>query len=377
LPAEIIIKKVSRWLFFLYFLYMRKVFFIFLFLLNYSVLACEDINLFETSSTLRELEIVNQGAMNTCYAHTLAALYNSEFGQIPEKRVDPYWIAFVHKTRWLHWQPRQMDYSLLSLAWSDLKKYGYCDQHYLRSILTHMKRGVNYSDDQFFYLLNHFFKAKTFRDARRERGFQRIINRLMSKLPERSQAEFEIPWSKADLVKILNPLRFETHRKEFFHWLELGVFANCRSNITNEPQHYLTSTGRFHESNDDLANLVEGLLTQSKTISVGYCGKIFQDPLLEVSATPRLLKAAQVKCGAHYSLIVGSRKQGTKCQYLVRNSYGTGFWAADDFSCWCRNKLSGKGQHCNRVDNNSNLEVLGCWIDSHQLLNNTYDLSYF
>ncbi len=92
------------------------------FTLPAALLACDDVNLFDESAQLKGLEIVNQGDMNTCYAHSMAALYNIENATHESERVHPYWLAFNHKKRLIHWTPRNLDYSILSWSYNDLKK---------------------------------------------------------------------------------------------------------------------------------------------------------------------------------------------------------------------------------------------------------------
>ena len=150
---------------------MKKLISILLFTLSFTAFACDNINFYDNHRVINDLPIRNQGALNTCYAQTLATVYNLEFARDKDDVIDPYWVAFIHKIHGLHWQPRKLDYSLLSLAWTDLKKQGYCEISYIRPQFERLKKGVNYSEDQLFYLLTKFFKAKTLLTAKTNLGF--------------------------------------------------------------------------------------------------------------------------------------------------------------------------------------------------------------
>ena len=204
------------------------------------------------------------------------------------------------------------------------------------------------------------------------------INRLMKKLPQRSKDDFEIPWKREDLIAILYPIREAAHGKDFFSWLEKGVFKACRESAVFKPTETLISIGRSQEQNDTLAIVTESLIAQKRSVSFGFCGRIFKEPQRNITITPRLLKAINTNCGAHYVTMVGSRKTGNSCQYLIRNSFGKGFWAHADYSCYCKDKSTGVNRNCVKSEStNPNLEVLGCWIDKEKLLTNTFDISYF
>lgn len=357
---------------------MKKIIFILVTFITYSAQACENVNFYENHRLINELPIENQGSLNTCYAKTLSTVYNLEYAKDKDDVIDSFWIAFTHKIHGLHWQPRKLDYSLLSLAWADLKKSGYCDVAYIRPEIERLKRGVNYSKDQLFYLFAQYFKAKNLLTAKTDFGFYMTINRLMKKLPQRSEEDFEVPWKRADLIAILYPIRREAQGKDLFGWMEKHVFKSCKESAVYKPTETLISKGRNREQNDTLGIVAESLISKKRAVSFGFCGRIFKEPQRNITVTPRLLKAINTNCGAHYVTLVGSRKNGNSCQYLIRNSFGKGFWAHEDYACYCKDRTTGTNRNCAKSEStNPNLEVLGCWIDKEKFLTNTFDISYF
>ena len=316
--------------------------------------------MYETHTALGGMPIQNQGTLNTCYAQTLSTIHNLDNSQ----QIDPFWIAFVHKIDGLHWQPRKLDYSMLSLAYGDLQRSGACDVDLVNEAYRKLKNGVSYSNSQLFYLLVEFFKNKN-------------IDELIEELPEQTLNDYEVAWSKADLEKILKPIAESTRKKSLFNWLKENLFQSCRDNLTVSFPDPLTSFGRAKETNTILAFVIEDLLKDNKAVAAGFCGKVFSDPDLRIKASPRLLKSIHAKCGAHYVTLVGNRKKAGSCEYLVRNSLGTGFWAHQDYTCYCKDKSLNQNRDCRKSElANPHLAVLGCWIERETLLTNTFDLSY-
>lgn len=338
--------------------------------------ACMDANLYEDTSSLNKIKIVNQGDMNTCYAHTLATTYNIEFGEEQQDRLHPYWVAFAHKNRTIHWSPKSMNYSILSWAWADMSKKGICSYNETQQRIDKLKAGVNYTDDQLFYLLQTYFKSKFWIGVRTNKGFQKTLKKLEKKLAKSQQ--FEIAWNRSDLERILFPIRSKSKGKSFFKFLEKHVFNDCQT--LSYPEQKVVNFGRGFESNKSVALQVEHLLAMGKPVALGYCPRpIYKGGDKDIDGLPRISRAISTKCGSHYSVLVGSRKKAQSCEYLIRNTYSEKFWASSDSTeCYCENRITGVRGNCKRSDSNSSdQKVLGCWFSSKKILDNTFDLSYF
>lgn len=347
------------------------------FLILQPVHACQEVNFYETHPAINDLPIINQGSLNACYAHILSTVYNLDVAKNTEDQLHPFWVAFVHKNQGLHWQPKKLDYSLLSLAWNDLRKHGTCPHSLVQNRITELKNGAPYSDSQFFYLLDHYFKTKK-NLTKTDLGYHLVLLKLHRKLIKESGGKFEIPWKLEHLYTVLNPIRHQVARQSFFEWMKSSVFKNCSDNASYKPNQTLASTGRSTEKNTELSSIIESLLAKNQSVSVGYCLRMIKDPTFLKDIQPRVLKLAYLKCGAHYSTLVGSRKVGNSCEYLLRNSYGKSFWAHESYTCYCKNTSTGENRDCQKSEiNDPNLEVLGCWVNSDKLLTNTFDISYF
>ena len=359
---------------------MKKIIFSLLVILSPLAQAtCENTNFYLTKPHLFELPIVNQGDMSTCYAHSLAQLYNIDKGE-GKKIMHPYWVAYNHKHRYLHWSPRKLDYSLMSWAQKDLKKTGSCAPEEVQARLDTLKQGVGYTDDQLMYAMSFFFKYKNLRSISTPEKFEKVFKGYLFKIQERS-FDFEKPWTHTELHAILAPLREQMSRIGLMTFLKRHVLGDCATSPVTD---VLASFGRKRESNSNLSGRIEKLLSEQKTIGIGYCAKTVyaRDPASskDVSIKPRLLRAASLRCGAHYSVLVGSRKtvtpKGESCEYLLRNTYGEGQWAHASMNCFCYDVMTEEFKDCKSTDVADNLRNLGCWVDRDKMLNNTYDISY-
>ncbi len=231
------------------------------------------------------------------------------------------------------------------------------------------------------YLIKAFFKSKKGKDLEDNEGFLQAIDQTLARVQDKSNS-FERSWSRPELVKVLSALRGPAQEMGFYRFLGSRVFDHCSKRNNQAVDHKLKNFARGFGSNRKIASRLENILGEGKSVAVGYCARTTykQNPndSKNIDRFPRIMRALSLKCGSHYSVLVGSRPQGNSCQYLLRNSYGQGFWAHESFECYCHDETTGQNRNCRKSEsNNPNLKVLGCWIDREKLLSNTFDLSYF
>ena len=316
-------------------------------------ITCPDINLYEKTHLTRNIK--NQGDMHTCYAHSLSALYESEY----QTHINPYWIAYIHKDRLLHWQPHDLNFSLLSWAFNDLKKKGICSKNTITENLRSFKASTQYSDDQYFYLVQIYFK----KESDPEKLFIYLMN---------NSKDFKRAWKKSEVKQLANNIK-NSNAKNLFEFLDKNIFRNCEHNSKTLGE--LTNTARGFESNKKLLSIITENLSQHKALSIGLCpDAAYKYKTKDIKTRPRILKSVKSKCGAHYVNIVGSRQNNNQCELLIRNSY-PGFWAHESLTCLC--EKNGITLNCTKNNFKESDRVLGCWVPSEKVLTNTYDLSFF
>ena len=325
---------------------------IFFILLSLKLICCDEINLYIDKSF--NTNIKHQGDMHTCYAHSLSALYE-------KKELHPYWIAFTHKDRLLHWSPHNLNFSLLSWAYSDVKKRGLCDKNLIDDSIKETLNGIKYNNDQFFYFLqSYFLKAKA--------------PKKLELFLKKNSSDFSQSWKSQEINELISTIE-KSNDEKLFDYLENNIFKHCKNNKTIN--RVLHTSARAFESNKKLAKIISAKLGSLKPLSIGLCSKktYKKSAPFNKNLKPRILKAASSNCGAHYVNIVGSRKKNSKCEYLIRNSYQNK-WAHKKFECFCQDK-NGKKFNCKTSSIEKGTKILGCWIPKERILNNTYDLSYF
>ena len=321
-------------------------------LLSFKLICCDDINLYTDKDF--NTKIKHQGDMHTCYAHSLSALYEKD-------EIHPYWIAFTHKDRLLHWTPHNLNFSLLSWSYSDVKKRGLCDKNLIDDSIKEALNGIEYSNDQFFYFLQSYFLKE--KDPKKLESFLK-----------KNSHDFSKNWNSHEINELVSTIE-KSNDEKLFDYLENNIFKRCQNNKNISGK--LHSTARAFESNTKLAKVINGKLKNLKPLSIGLCAKktYKKSSAYNKNLKPRILKAASSKCGAHYVNIVGSRKKDNTCEYLIRNSYKNK-WAHKKFECFCQDK-NGEKFNCKTSSIEKGTKILGCWISKERILNNTYDLSYF
>ncbi|MFL5785599.1 MAG: C1 family peptidase [Bacteriovoracaceae bacterium] len=114
-------------------------------------------------------------------------------------------------------------------------------------------------------------------------------------------------------------------------------------------------------------------LVRNGPIAIGYCASAWDNSGYEGQPSPRNPKEADKNCGDHSSLVVGRKMIDNKCNYLVRNSYGTG-WGSwnENRKCICRHKVTREWVDECTVDKQSpeDYTVEACYMGKTQLERN-------
>jgi hypothetical protein len=149
------------------------------------------------------------------------------------------------------------------------------------------------------------------------------------------------------------------------------IFADQCSK--NNLQHYKMPKAVFHLVMADEDAPAKLALLRNGPITIGYCATAWEHPEYEGQASPRSDKDADKDCGNHASVVVGRKMIGNTCNYLVRNSYGTGWgdWN-ENRKCICRNRVTLAWVDECTVDKQSSAEytVEACYMSKKQLERN-------
>jgi hypothetical protein len=341
---------------------------------------CEPVNLYNNDSPLNQIPLVNQGRIATCYAQTTAQMVEYHLRKTfqEESPVRGPWVALNHKLkRKIHWSPGELGFSLLEWAIDDLRSRGNCSFKDYKHSLDKVRAGNNLNDDDTIYFLKEVFKRyKKYRKSFKYR--KTALNRAYAEVVSSTYFKEKVVIGLRSSVDAMENFR----RKKFLTYLRRSVFKSCTSLADMQSKiPKVISTARSFESDEMIIQVLNNVLTadRSQPVGLGYCSNIldYAPGTLGLMKRPRLLNLVLKlkKCSAHYSVIVGQRPVSNKCEFLIRNTYGTGKWA-NNRSCFCEFSSGSRGS-CNSESLPTDSKVLGCWVDGKELASNTFDLSYF
>lgn len=117
-------------------------------------------------------------------------------------------------------------------------------------------------------------------------------------------------------------------------------------------------------------------------LGMSFCSKVLSDPSarkLDRQITPdgkpktRWLN----DCRGHAALLTGTRSNGGKCEYLLRNSWGSGFRPGPERTCVCQHQGDKSYHECpstGRMPDAHQFKIVSCWISEDELVPNLFGL---
>jgi hypothetical protein len=335
---------------------------------------CKAVNLYENpESPLHQIPIYDQGDLPICYAYTASQLidyYLIERGLPRSESVHPFWIAYNHKANAptlrsiIQWKKNRLGYSYMKWAFQDLRRNGACPAPIVQNQLDRFD-GVlpeENKDD-----VNRTLASTEVEDE--EEGEENVVQESQEELEDiKSTSVHEDPVARD---------------KRLFKYLKTNLAPLCRADDRYEVEIPAAKVvvGWF-SSNSKVARTLSYYLERKNPVGIGYCSNIFRgSPENPISYTyrkgyPRLLRAVKKGCSAHYSVLVGQRpneKSPSQCDYLIRNSYGKGYWSKSK-DCICQTS-TGEQVACRYSAENPTPPgtVLGCWVGQSLLTSNLFD----
>ncbi len=124
----------------------------------------------------------------------------------------------------------------------------------------------------------------------------------------------------------------------------------------------------------------------TRPLGLSFCSKVISDGtyrgLSGTGSSRKIIpkdKNGGKDCGPHAVLISGIRNNGGRCEYLIRNSWGTAFRSNSRLSCVCKNTATKAYSECpgnglkdgKNIPNRANLKIVSCWIPEAEVAPNT------
>ena len=320
-------------------------------------------------------------------------------GKASEASISPFWVALNHKNsnhsarRWYHWEPNSLGDSYLLWALQDLRSKRNCSATKIQCAITNLqvewKLPHRLTSDEFLYMLEKIWPKVGSLSPQNTKAIQSWIK------SDEELREFDhdlvaenrphLGFIAQSFLKVseLSKARKQYHRVlDFF---ETAFFKSCPSQSQDKLEiPKIRNYGVGIASDEDITDTMNEWFGPShpQPLAVGYCDQVYKhksiSPLTSV-IIPRALRIQATGCSAHYSLIVGKRPDTSgKCEYLIRNSYGEGFWT-DKWECLCSNVHTGENEACRANSRHALMpadgqKVLGCWAPQDKLAPYVYDL---
>lgn len=310
--------------------------FLLLLILSFNLFAadCAPVNLItEENSPFKSLPVYNQGQLNICYAYSAAQIldwYQMKNGAT-KRNVHPAWAALQYA---LTKNRKKLEIGHPKEAMESIRSSLNCDFETVEAAI----RSLSPEDE----------------DA---------VATLLQ--VERGQIRSPASLSSVEILR-------ET--------LEKHCSADKRAFVLVPD----VERKNYETLNDDEAYenfLSEKLATSPSPVSIAYCANVWRDPEFDGISKNLLGQRDVVKKSCHYheSLVVGQKKIGDACHYLVRNTWGTRWTSYNrNFSCVCRERSTGNFVDDCRPETHGNDKffVEGCWIRGKDLTRNIGQVTF-
>ncbi len=311
-----------------------RYFLIFFFCFSAIASDCSPVNLItENNSPFRKIPVYNQGTINICYAYSAAQIldwYQLKNGAT-KRNIHPAWAALQYA---LKRNKAKLEIGHPKEAIESLRTSFNCDYEAVEAAV----KTLGSSEEPETKILTSI-----------ERGQYRLPAGSTSVETLKLALEKNCPVEKRTLIMIpeVERLNYETlHDDEAYETFFQSKFS-----------------------------------TSPSPVSIAYCANVWKNSSFDGISTNTKGERDVVdkNCEYHESLVVGQKKVGNSCHYLVRNTWGNRWTATNkNYSCVCRDLATGEyAEDCRpETHGNDRYSVEGCWIKGKDLARNIGQLTY-
>ena len=358
-----------------------KLLFLLPFLFSTSLFAdCSTVNLITApKSPFAKIPVYDQDGIGTCYAYSASQLIDYHLIKNGGKRsVHPLWAA-------LKYSDAQNNSSIsggeCSSTIKALSRAGNCDQEKVSKAIKAWANKANVKEAEVVHLIEKLAPEmkKILSKKKKTNPKAKELSAKEVEVAVRAAIKQHEPFCSAgatweNLIPALKSLKV----LDSTVLLSNLVMPGCSSNLTKlkipSPTVLNSSSDNGWEKN------LNNKLNDKLPVSVSYCAKVLREGSHYRGVTKRggffTNNVKTSDCGPHESLVVGKKKIGNQCHYLVRNSWGAGFNSGyRKWNCLCKEKKTGKFlDNCTASKhNNGKYTVEGCWINGKALSANIYE----
>ncbi|MCP4914169.1 MAG: hypothetical protein GY909_13740 [Oligoflexia bacterium] len=365
-----------------------KLFLSIIFLLfSLSIRPCAEVNLqTQENSPLQKIPVYDQDGLGTCYSYAASVLMDYhliESGKVEDQLTNPLWLALKYSQ---DTHDKSLEGGNMRLTINEIRKIGICKSSVIEEALDRVKRENDISHAQLLDIveLTHDIYAKDPSLSTSE-IYDQAINQCHAKnrnigssMHDDIFGGFQTP---EGLFTQVMPTYFLS-----------DLLKECKGDNIYKPKVPKAKSVCGSCSDEKMKKKVDDLLSEGKPVGVRYCASVLKDGdyqgineerngLFFSNRSDKIVRKKDEEdengntllgCRHHASVVVGSRNNGGKCEYLLRNSWG-GKKYKEHTSCLCE-VSKGVYEECTRGDGKPN--AVGCWIRADQLVSNTYELAH-
>lgn len=341
---------------------------------------CETMNLVtEENSPFNKIPVYDQDGIGICYAYVAAQLVDYHLVKKgSERSVHPLWAALKYAEKA---KQERITAGITYDTIQQMIKTGNCKYDSVSSAIGQWAVKANVKEVDIMDLVERLApKFKNLYDSKKngttppslsEEEVDKAINEAIA-----DHQPWCTPGATWDaLMPELRALSALSSRKVLTD-LILPVCGQNLQKLNIPPAKY------FHSDVDAewSKTLDKKLQTLKAPVSISYCSEVLGNPTFDgvERRTQAKGETYHAECGGHESLIVGKKKIGETCHYLLRNSWGNGFSSStENWNCLCKHRTTGQlVDDCkNSTHNNGEYTVEGCWINGDQLAKNSFGMT--
>ncbi len=335
--------------------------------LTISAKGCQRVNLLYKKWGLfpRQMPLYDQGKNGICYAYSAAQLvdywretHSVQFKNMKMAQSTPVYAALL--ARMYEQTPGYVSKATLSYgtvygALMGIKTYGMCQEKVIEDSLNRFAKSKKINTKDFLYETERYLTQH--KPYRKKGVFRKYFMEPFENFKRKYRA------SEIDFKRVNETMKPFLNSQDYISFMK-AIFGDCfkKENIYLDTRRIpIPKVMEMDQNAILMEEKVKELLnkkTKAQPIGIGYCQNILEKSnylgINHKRVTPQVLRG----CHGHASLIVGKRERGGRCQFLVRNTYGT--HCKYDWECM-KNK---KG------------EALGIWVDAKALMKNTRRIYY-
>lgn len=341
---------------------------------------CEPQNLVtEQNSPFAKIPVYDQDGIGICYAYVAAQLVDYQLVKNgADRSVHPLWAALKYAEKA---KQERITAGITYDAIEQMIKAGNCEYNDVSTALGEWAQKANVKEVDIMDLIERL--APKFQDLYKTKQKENPTAAPSAEEVDKAITEAiadHQPWCTPGatwepLMPELRALSALSSRKVLTDLILPVCGKNLQKLNIPKPKY-------FHSDKDvDWSKTLDQKLQNLKApVSISYCSRILKEPTfdgVERRSGSQAEKYAD-NCGGHESLIVGKKKIGEQCHFLLRNSWGNGFSeSTESWNCLCKNRATGEFvDDCkNSTHNTGEYTLEGCWINGDQLGKNMFGIT--